>query len=147
MTHSDAGRYSAKHGAGVRPDERITGAVREKAAEGALPCAEAERIGAALDVKMEEVGRTLDLLELRIGRCQLGLFGYGPEYKAGKAVQPASSVAKDLEEAIRGRLADGRLPCRAAWEIAVELGITRMEVSAACETQKIRIKPCQLGAF
>jgi len=144
MTHSDAGRYSAKHEAGVSPDERIAGAVREKAVEGALPCAEAERIGAALGVKLEEVGRTLDLLELRIGRCQLGLFGYGPERKA---VQPASSVAKDLEESIRGRLADGRLPCRAAWEIAAELRITRMEVSAACETQKVRIKPCQLGAF
>jgi len=144
MTHSDAGRYSAKHEAGKIPDERIAGAVREKAAEGALPCAEAERIGAALGVKLEEVGRTLDLLELRIGRCQLGLFGYGPERNA---VRPASSVAKDLEEAIRVRLADGRLPCRAAWEIAAELRITRMEVSAACETQKIRIKPCQLGAF
>ena len=144
MTHSDAGRYSAKHAPGGSPDERIAGAVREKAAEGALSCAEAERIGAALGVKLEEVGRTLDLLELRIGRCQLGLFGYGPERKA---VHPAASVAPDLDEAIRGRLADGRLPCKAAWEIAAELRITRMEVSAACETQKIRIKPCQLGAF
>ena len=144
MTHKDAGRYATKHAPGGSPDERIAGAVREKAAEGALSCAEAERIGAALGVKLEEVGRTLDLLELRIGRCQLGLFGYGPERKA---VQPAALVAKDLEEAIRGRLADGRLPCKAAWEIAAELRITRMEVSAACETQKIRIKPCQLGAF
>jgi hypothetical protein len=144
MTHSDAGRYSAKHAPGGSPDEKIAGAVREKAAKGALPCAEAERIGAALGVKLEEVGRTLDLLELRIGRCQLGLFGYGPERKA---VHPAESVAPDLGEAIRGRLADGRLPCKAAWEIAAELGITRMGVSAACETQKIRIKPCQLGAF
>ena len=144
MTHSDAGRYSAKHAPGGSPDERIAGAVREKAVKGALTCAEAERIGAALVVKLEEVGRTLDLLELRIGRCQLGLFGYGPERKA---VHPAASIAPDLVEAIRGRLADGRLPCKAAWEIAVELRITRMEVSAACETQQIRIKPCQLGAF
>ena len=144
MTHSDAGRYSAKHEPGRSPDEKIAGAVRKKAAKGALSCAEAERIGAALDVKLEEVGRTLDLLELRIDRCQLGLFGYGPERKA---VHPAESVAPDLGEAIRGRLADGRLPCKSAWEIASEFGITRMEVSAACETQKIRIKPCQLGAF
>jgi len=144
MTHSDAGRYAAKHEAGGSPDERIAGAVREKAAKDELPCAEAERIGAALGVKLEEVGRTLDLLELRIGRCQLGLFGYGPERKA---VQPAAAVAPDLDGAIHGRLADGRLPCKAAWEIATELGLTRMEVSAACETQKIRIKPCQLGAF
>lgn len=144
MTYSDAGRYAAKHAPGASPDERIAGAVREKAAKGELVCAEAERIGAALGVKLEEIGRTLDLLELRIGRCQLGLFGYGPERKA---VHPAASVAPDLAEAIRGRLAGGRLPCRAAWEIAAALKITRMAVSAACETQKIRIKPCQLGAF
>jgi len=144
MTHSDAGRYSAKHVPGLVPDQRIAGAVREKAAKGGLDCAEAERIGAELGVKLEDVGRTLDLLELRIGCCQLGLFGYGPERKA---IQPAALVAPDLDEVIRGRLADGRLPCRAAWEIAAELRITRMEVSAACETEKIRIKPCQLGAF
>lgn len=144
MTHSDAGRYSAKHAPGMGPDERIAGAVREKAAKGELGCAEAERIGATLGVTLEEVGRTLDLLELRIGRCQLGLFGYGPERKA---VQPASSVAPDLIDAIFERLAEGRLSCEAAWEIAAELGLTRMAVSAACETEKIRIKPCQLGAF
>ena len=144
MTHSDAGRYAAKHAPGASPDEKIAGAVREKAAKGELPCAEAERIGATLGVKLEEVGRTLDLLELRIGRCQLGLFGYGPERKA---VQPAVSVAPDLVDAIRGQLADGRLPCKAAWEIAAERKVARMEVSSACETLKIRIKPCQLGAF
>ena len=143
MTHKDAGRYATKHAPGGSPDERIAGAVREKAAEGELACAEAEQIGAALSVPLAEIGRTLDLLELRIGRCQLGLFGY-PE---GKAVHPAAAVAPNLDAAIRGRLADGRLPCKAAWEIAAERKVARMEVSSACETRKIRIKPCQLGAF
>ncbi len=144
MTHSDAGRYAAKHAPGGSPDEKIAGAVREKAMKGELPCVEAERISAALGVTLKEVGRTLDLLELRIGRCQLGLFGYGP---GRKAVQPTAWVTPDLAEALHGRLVGGKLPCEAAWEIATGLQITRMEVSAACETQKIRIKPCQLGAF
>lgn len=144
MTHADAGRYSAKHAPGESPDERIAGAVRARAAEGALACAEAERIGAELDVVLEEIGRTLDLLELSIGRCQLGLFGYGP---GRKTIRPAASVAPDLDEEIRGRLADGRLSCKAVWEIAASLKMTRAEVAAACEAQKIRIKPCQLGAF
>jgi hypothetical protein len=143
MAHSDAGRYATKHEPGVRPDEGIAGAVREKAAAGELACAEAERIGATLGVSLAEIGRTLDLLELRIGRCQLGLFGY-PE---GKAVRPAAAVATDFEAAIRGSLAGGRLPCKTAWEIAAERKIPRMEVSAACEALKIRIKPCRLGAF
>jgi hypothetical protein len=143
MTHSDAGRYSAKHAPGGRPDERIAGVVREKAAEGELACAGAERIAAALTVSLAEIGRTLDLMELRISRCQLGLFGY-PE---GKAVRPAAAIAPDFEAAIRGRAADGRLPCKAAWEIAAERKVARMDVSSACEALKIRIKPCQLGAF
>ncbi len=50
MTHSDAGRYSAKHAPGGSPDQRIAGAVREKAVKGALSCAEAERIGATAKV-------------------------------------------------------------------------------------------------
>ena len=143
MTHKDAGRYADKHGSGVSPDERIASAVREKTAAGELACAEAERIGVTLGVSLAEIGRTLDLLELRIGRCQLGLFGY-PE---GKAVHPVAAVAPDLEAAIRARLAGGRLPCQAAWEIAVERKLARMAVSSACEALKIRIKPCQLGAF
>jgi len=143
MTHTDAGRYSAKHAPGVSPDEKIAVAIRQKAAEGELACAEAERIGAALGVSLAEVGRTLDLLELRIGHCQLGLFGY----PGGKSLQPAAVLASELEAAIRGHLSDGRLPCKTAWEIAAERKVTRMKISSACETLKIRIKPCQLGAF
>ncbi len=143
MTHSDAGRYAAKHKPGETPDKRIVEAVRQKAAVGELACAEAERIGAMLVVPPAEIGRTLDLLELRIGRCQLGLFGY-PE---GKTVRPAAAVDSDFEAVIRARLADGRLPCKAAWEIAAERKLARMAVSSACEALSIRIKPCQLGAF
>jgi hypothetical protein len=143
MTHSDEGRYAAKHAPGGTPDERIARAIREKVKEGELACAEAEGIGVALNVSLAEIGRTLDLLELRIDRCQLGLFGY-PE---GKAIRPAAAVDPDFEAAIRGRLADGRLPCKAAWEIAAERKVARMEVSFACEALKIRIRPCQLGAF
>jgi hypothetical protein len=143
MTHKDAGRYADKHGPGASPHEGIATAVREKAVAGELVCAEAERIGTTIDVPLAEIGRTLDLLELRIGRCQLGLFGY-PE---GKAVQPAAAVASDLEAAIRGSLAGGKLPCKDAWEIAAKQKTTRMAVSAACEALQIRVKPCQLGAF
>jgi hypothetical protein len=143
MAHKDAERYAAKHEPGVSPDERIAGAVREKAAAGELACAEAERIGVMLGVSLAEIGRTLDLLEIRIGRCQLGLFGY-PE---GKAVHPAAAVDPDFEAAIRGSLADGKLSCKSAWKIAAERKIPRIAVSSACEALKIRIKPCRLGAF
>lgn len=142
MTHADEGRYAAKHKSGANPDQKIAAAVGQKAENGKLACAEAERIGAALGVPLAEVGQTLDLLEIRIDRCQLGLFGY-PQ---GKALQPATSDP-GLESSIRDRLDAGKLPCRAAWEIAAERRIARMEVSGMCEKLKIRIKPCQLGAF
>ena len=143
MTHKDEGHYSDKHEPGVRPDERVAAAVREKAVSGEIACADAERIGAAMGVTLAEMGRTIDLLELRIARCQLGLFGY-PE---GKAIPPVTEVAADLEEAIRGGLTGGKLPCKKAWEIAAGRKILRMAVSSACEALKLKIKPCQLGAF
>jgi len=39
------------------------------------------------------------------------------------------------------------LSCAVSWEIADALQLTRMAVSEACEALKIKIKPCQLGAF
>jgi hypothetical protein len=144
MTHSDSGRYAAKHGAGLSPDETIATAVRSRAKEGELACSDAERISEEQGAAMAEVGRTLDLLEIRINRCQLGLFGYAAE---GKPIRANDPVPPQIEKAIRGRLSGGRLPCKAAWEIAVEWKIPRMKVSSDCEALKIKIKPCQLGAF
>ena len=74
----------------------------------------------------------------------MGLFGYSPKKKI---VQPAKEIAPDLKQAINDALSDGRLPCAAAWAIAKQINLPRMKVSAACEALKIKIKPCQLGAF
>jgi hypothetical protein len=145
MTHSDAGRYSAKHPPEGKTDEKIAAAVRERIAKGEITCADAERIGTSLSAALEEVGRTIDLLEVRISRCQLGLFGY--DTAGGRVVRPEERVEPGLETAIRSRLAGGRLPCAAAWKIAAEMEVPRMKVSGACEALKIKIKPCQLGAF
>ena len=145
MTHADKGRYAAKHAPGMVPEEKIAAAVKTSVKEGKLACADAERISAELGTTMADVGRTVDLLEIRINRCQLGLFGYdGP---GGRIVQRDDSVPPEIEKAIRSRLAGGRLPCAAAWTIAAEGKIPRMKVSSACEFLKIKIKPCQLGAF
>jgi hypothetical protein len=144
MTHADADRYAAKHPEGRTLNSKITKAVQKRAAGGEINCADATAIAENLCVEMLEVGATIDLLEIRLKRCQLGLFGY-----AGKRVivEPASEVSTALEKAIRGSLTDGRLSCVSAWKIADESGMARMAVAAACETLKIKIKPCQLGAF
>ena len=144
MAHEDAGHYKAKHPAGRKLNEAAAAAVREKAESGKISCADAARIAVRLKIGMPDVGETIDLLEIHLVKCQLGLFGYSPEKII---VKPAAKVAFDLEDAIRGALVKGRLPCAAAWEIADRTGRSRMDVSSACETLKIKIKPCQLGAF
>jgi hypothetical protein len=146
MTHSDKGHYAAKHAPGQCPDEKISALARLKVGEGKLPCADAERIGAELGTTMAAVGTTLDLLEVRISRCQLGLFGYEQTQK-GKILRPEEGFAPELEKAIRGSLSDGGLPCVEAWKIAAEMNVPRLKISSACEALKIRIRPCQLGAF
>lgn len=144
MTHKDSGNYKAKHSHDLKVDEKIARAVEKKTIEGKITCANAEKIAGEELVTMQEVGVTLDLMGIQISKCQLGLFGYGPEKMA---VKPAKTVTGDLERAINGALINNRLPCVAAWNIAERLGISRMEVSSACETLKIKVKPCQLGAF
>ena len=144
MTHADADHYAAKHPVNKTLNKKLAAAVQKRAADGNINCADATAIAENLQVEMMEVGTTIDLLEIRLKRCQLGLFGYGEQKLI---IKPADKVAPDMEKAIRSSLVDGRLPCLSVWEIADGRGIARMDVSSACEALKIRIKPCQLGAF
>jgi hypothetical protein len=109
-----------------------------------VSCSDAHTAARALGVTPAEVGRCMDLMELRIARCQLGLFGHAP---ARRIVRPAERVAPGLETAIRSRLVGGRLSCEAAWLLAEEAALPRLAVAGACEALGIKIKPCQLGAF
>jgi hypothetical protein len=144
MARKQAGEYKTKHAPDQRTSAAIERAIKEKIADNELSCAHAETIARDTGTTLAEVGTNLDLLEIRIGKCQLGLFGYNP---TSKAVVPAGSVSPELTSAIRQALSNERLPCAAAWAIAASLGIPRMAVAGACEAMKIKIKPCQLGAF
>lgn len=144
MTRRDTGHYARKHPADKKVDPRIASAVKEKAPEGTMPCATAFSIVKELGVRPEEVGFTLDFLEIKIVKCQLGLYGYEPRKKI---VQAAHAVDPDMESTIRGSLVNERLPCAKAWQVAESFNISKMEISAACEALKIKISPCQLGAF
>jgi len=123
---------------------KIVRAVRLKAVEGKITCADASSIADELNVAMREVGVTLDLLRIRIIKCQLGLFGYAPRKMI---VHPDKTITPELEKAICEALRDNCLSCTASWEIAGRLGVPRMKVSSVCEALKIKIKPCQLEAF
>src|SRR6056297_2626775 len=123
--------------------EQIEKALQAAAENGDISCAAAFEAATAYELPPEEVGDLADRLGLHLCRCQLGLFGYPPHKKI---VVPLEHVEEELADAIRAGLEEGRLSCRTAWEIADRLAVPRMQVSAACETLEIKIKPCQLGA-
>lgn len=125
-------------------DPALREALLKQSQNGHVACAVAFDIAATLKRPAAELGHAMDRSGLRIVKCQLGLFGYAPEKKI---VQPADAVHPDLEAAIRAQLENDRLSCRKAWQIAQALAVPKMKVSAACEALRIKIKPCQLGAF
>ena len=144
MTDKKGPKFSAKHEPGAQADPVVKDNVIKKSAKGNLACAVAFNIAAELGVPPAEIGKTVDLLDLRLNKCQLGLFGYQPDKKAVKARAPEN---REMEGAIRNALAGGKLACRDAWEIADRFKVPKMAVSGACEHLGIKIKPCQLGAF
>ena len=144
MTRAQGPKFAKKHGADRRVDPAITEQIKNKARDGEVACALAFQIVDVLGVSPADVGKTLDLLELKLSKCQLGLFGYRPDKKV---VKPKPAENPQMEKAIQDALVDGRLACRDAWSIAGRFKVPKMAVSGACEALGIKIKPCQLGAF
>jgi len=144
MTHEDAGHYRLKHPSQTRLDPKIAEALKEKAKNNKISCASAHKIADETGATPAEVGLALDLLEMRITNCQLGLFGHSPEKKV---VRSSETVSPELEKAIRNSLEDNRISCLSCWEIAARFGIARMDISAACEALGVKIGLRQLGAF
>ena len=144
MTHEDAGHYGDKHPGQPAPPAEVADAVRARAEGAAISCAAAHGVARQLGREPAEIGRVVDQLELCIVTCQLGLFGYAPQKKIAVA---ADSVTPEVAADLRAALVDGRLPCRAAWDIAARYGMSRRAIADACETLQIKVRPCQLGAF
>jgi len=144
MTHQDEGHYSAKKRKGAEPSAALIEKVKAAVKEGTISCAPAHAAAGALGETPEAAGRAADLLELKISKCQLGLFGYG---KGVKLVKAAESVSPDLEREIRDAIVDGRISCRDLWAIADSRKMKRLDAACACEKLGIRISLCQLGAF
>lgn len=143
MTHSDRGNYAKKH-SGSSIDPKAETLLTAEAKNGKITCAAVHGIAKKLGITPAEAGVQVDLLELRLTRCSLGLFGYG---KGVKMMQPVDSIAQDLENLIDQASHDGRISCKDCWRIAKDLKISRIDVSSACEFKGLRMKPCQLGAF
>ncbi|MDA8337495.1 MAG: hypothetical protein M0Z41_21330 [Peptococcaceae bacterium] len=55
-------------------NEKVLQAVKERAVDGRIPCAEARRLAAELGVPIGEVGRAANELKVKIVSCELGCF-------------------------------------------------------------------------
>jgi hypothetical protein len=135
---------ASKHERDINVNPVIAGKIKEKVVDGRLPCAVAFKIAEELNIRPAEVGVTLDLLEIKISKCQIGIFGYDKENKFAK---PMTQLPEKLETAIKQGLTGGKLPCKRAWQIAEMLGLGKMDVTSACDALGIKVSPCQLGAF
>ena len=135
---------SRKHDPEALPDPVLAKALRKRAKEETIPCAVAFEVAKECKVSPREIGKTADLLGISIKKCQLGLFGYGPQKSI---LKPETSASGELIQAIRESLQDERLPCAAAWEIAARFNVTKLMVGNVAEANGIKIRNCQLGAF
>jgi len=54
---------------------------------------------------------------------------------------------KKVEEAIRGKAKEGKIPCAVCFKIAEEHGISERELGTILNEIKIKIGQCQLGCF
>ncbi len=147
MKQNSTAHYALKHTQQTL-SPKIVKALKEKAVSGRISCAAVHAIAASFQLSPSVVGIQADLLELRLTRCILGLFGYEREKQGTrKNLDQNVTISPQLETAIVQRAKDNRLSCRDCWDIAKNLNTRRLHVSSACEKMGVKIKPCQLGAF
>ncbi len=149
MSHQDAQHYAAKHAPDTATNPEIAAEIQQSvsqtATQGKMTCAQAHQIASNLGVSPAEVGKTLDLLEIRITQCQLGLF-------ANRETSSSQVRLEDFQPALIASLetlkaAGEPLSCYHAWELATQQGLLKALVGAACDALQIKIVECQLGTF
>ena len=145
MSHEHAGAYAKKHESRTKINDLAEKLIKERAREGSLSCAEDHKIAAEAGTSPMEVGKALDLMEIRIIKCQLGFFGYGGPERS--IVKPASSVGPVLGEKLDLAAEKNRISCKALWEIGDQEKISKIDVASACEALKLKVCACQLGTF
>lgn len=113
-----------------------------------ITCATMHKIARKLEVAPLEVGRVATELDFHASQCQLGLFGHGPRGQGkGGIIDSSVEVSQELADRIRAALVNDQFPCAAAWEIAGEMKLKRLDLGNAAEALGIPISPCQLGFF
>lgn len=126
--------------------ETIEAAVLSILRDGRLPCSFAFRLAETHDWTSAQLGAEANRLDVRISRCQLGLFGYD-SFRQKRLVQHLAEVPGDVTVSLRAAAVDSQIACAALWRIAEEHGLPRIAIACAAETLELRVTPCQLGCF
>jgi hypothetical protein len=133
---------------GFTPDPATMAAIRERVMDGKLSCASAFEIVHALNVDPLDVGWTANVMEVRLYRCQLGLYGYPGKHGWAEANTAGQPVPPGLPEALtEARDEEGKISCATAWEIAARFQAPRIVVGYVADSLGIAFKACQLGAW
>jgi hypothetical protein len=128
--------------------DRIHQAIVDRLQDGQLPCSHAFAVVHSLGTDPLSVGQTADATGIRISRCQLGLFGYGPKAEGKhKIVHPAERVPERLAARLRACANRDAITCAQVWQTADGLGYPRLQASAVVEAMGLRVTHCQLGCF
>ena len=143
MTHEDRGHYAKKH-KNETVDLSVKPLLEKKSENGTISCVNAHSVAEKAGITPEKAGIQADLIELRVVKCQLGLFGHPPD---GKKLDPDVDISAELEQKLDNSSENGRITCRDCWKIADGMKIARNRVGSACEKKGLKIKQCQLGAF
>ncbi len=113
---------------------------------GRLPCALAFRAAAETGATPVEIREAADVADIRVSRCQLGLFGF-EEFGEKRLSNYVMDVPDDLREALANAATSDAIPCAAAWRLADDLGVPRALVGSVVNAMGLRIIQCQLGCF
>ena len=143
MTHRDRGHYAKKHSE-IQVNPEAKKILEASSKQGTITCASVHGAAKKLGITPAEAGAQADLLELRLIRCSLGLFGHD---SGTNTLPPMETIPEALAQRLDQASNGGRISCLDCWNIAKTLKLKRMEVASACEARGLRIKPCQLGAF
>jgi hypothetical protein len=129
-------------------DERLHQAILKRLEDGKLPCIRAFAVARSLDLDPLTVGLAADEAGIRISRCQLGLFGYGPKTEGKhKIVHAMDEVPERLAGRLRSEAEAGDITCAAVWRVAEALHVQRLKTASAVEAMGLRVSVCQLGCF
>ena len=118
--------------------------IKNSAPKGQLHCGMAFKIAEELTIDPRTVGDMANQLKVRIINCQLGFFSVE---KATHEDLRGMAIAPQVAEEVKASLVDGKLPCKAAFQVARKLNAGRKLVGDTATKLKIKISECQLGCF